>query len=142
MSASPIILATGKPVMALGGFSGSDNVLSLTQLQQDIADGTVRYFLLSSFSGFGDFEGNAGGPVLEFPNQHSGISNQFPGGNENIYMNFRARGGFEQFGASSALTQWVEKTCKLVPNTVWQNDIQTAPPAGNNGNILYDCSES
>ncbi len=142
MSASPIILATGKPVMALGGFSGSDNVLSLTQLQQDIADGTVRYFLLSSFSGFGDFEGNDGGPVLEFPNQHSGISNQFPGGNENIYMNFRARGGFEQFGASSALTQWVEKTCKPVPNTVWQNDRQTAPSAGNNGNILYDCSES
>jgi hypothetical protein len=48
MSASPYIIATGKPVMALGGFSGSDPILTVAQLQALIANRTVRYFLLSS----------------------------------------------------------------------------------------------
>jgi 4-amino-4-deoxy-L-arabinose transferase-like glycosyltransferase len=58
MTASPYIIETGKPVMALGGFSGSDPILTTEQLQALIANGTVRYFLLSG--GGGGFGG--GGP--------------------------------------------------------------------------------
>jgi len=50
-SAAPIILATGKPVMALGGFTGSDPILSVADLQRLIGNGTVRFFLLQG--GFG-----------------------------------------------------------------------------------------
>jgi 4-amino-4-deoxy-L-arabinose transferase-like glycosyltransferase len=57
MTASPYIIATGKPVMALGGFSGSDPILTVAQLQALIANGTVRYFLLGSGGG-----GGGGGP--------------------------------------------------------------------------------
>jgi 4-amino-4-deoxy-L-arabinose transferase-like glycosyltransferase len=56
MTASPYIIATGKPVMALGGFSGSDPILTVAQLQALVANGTVRYFLLGG-GGFG-----GGGP--------------------------------------------------------------------------------
>jgi 4-amino-4-deoxy-L-arabinose transferase-like glycosyltransferase len=56
MTASPYIIATGKPVMALGGFSGSDPILTVAQLQALVANATVRYFLLGG-GGFG-----AGGP--------------------------------------------------------------------------------
>jgi hypothetical protein len=51
MSASPYIIATGKPAMALSGFSGSDPILIVAQLRALIANRTVRYFLLSSGGG-------------------------------------------------------------------------------------------
>jgi 4-amino-4-deoxy-L-arabinose transferase-like glycosyltransferase len=44
--AAPIILATGQPVMALGGFTGSDRILSADQLAGLVDSGTVRHFLL------------------------------------------------------------------------------------------------
>ncbi|NWJ44268.1 MAG: glycosyltransferase family 39 protein [Chloroflexi bacterium] len=53
-SASSYIIETGKPVMSLGGFSGSDNIVtSATQLEQMIANHTVRYFLLGGNGGRG-----------------------------------------------------------------------------------------
>ncbi len=52
MSASSIIIATGKPVMALGGFSGSDQILTTAQLAHLVANNVVHYFLVQS-GGFG-----------------------------------------------------------------------------------------
>ena len=43
--ASPIILATGEPVMSLGGF-GADRILTNDQLAERVARGEVRFFLL------------------------------------------------------------------------------------------------
>ncbi|HET8912654.1 MAG TPA: glycosyltransferase family 39 protein [Ktedonobacteraceae bacterium] len=51
--ADSIILATNQPVMAMGGFSGSDPILTTSQLATLTKNGTVRYFLLG---------GNGGGP--------------------------------------------------------------------------------
>ena len=45
-TAAPIILATGEPVMALGGFTGGDPILTVDELAEYVADGAVRYFLL------------------------------------------------------------------------------------------------
>jgi 4-amino-4-deoxy-L-arabinose transferase-like glycosyltransferase len=45
-TASPLILATGEPVMAMGGFSGSDRILTVEELQELVADGEVRFFLV------------------------------------------------------------------------------------------------
>jgi 4-amino-4-deoxy-L-arabinose transferase-like glycosyltransferase len=60
-TAAPYIIVTGRPVMALGGFSGSDPILSLTQLQALIRQGQVRYFYLG-FGGSGaSREGLSGG---------------------------------------------------------------------------------
>ena len=46
--------------MALGGFNGSDQILSLSQLQALVRAGTVRYFLLDG-GGFGGLSGGGGG---------------------------------------------------------------------------------
>lgn len=46
-TAAPIILATGEPVMALGGFTGSDPILSVDELAELVAGGAVRFFLLT-----------------------------------------------------------------------------------------------
>jgi len=39
------ILETGKPLMAVGGYRGSDPILTTEQFVQMVADGEVRFFL-------------------------------------------------------------------------------------------------
>ena len=55
MGASGLELKTGAPIMAIGGFTGSDNSPTLTQFQSYVADHQVRYFI--------DGRKGAGGPV-------------------------------------------------------------------------------
>jgi 4-amino-4-deoxy-L-arabinose transferase-like glycosyltransferase len=64
MSASSIIINTGEPVMAMGGFSGGDPILSSTSVADKVAQNTVRYFLLPdrSLGGGGPFAGGPPGP--------------------------------------------------------------------------------
>ncbi len=58
--ADSIILETNQPVMALGGFSGSDPILTTTQLVALVKSGAVRFFLLNG-SGGGGPGGSPGG---------------------------------------------------------------------------------
>ena len=44
-------LATGRPVMAVGGFAGNDNSPTLKQFQAYVADGRVHYYLGGGGSG-------------------------------------------------------------------------------------------
>ena len=60
-SAAGLIIETGKPVMAIGGFSGSDRILSLASLEALIQEGKVRYFLTSGEGDSGLGGGTAGG---------------------------------------------------------------------------------
>ncbi|WP_433179786.1 glycosyltransferase family 39 protein [Actinoallomurus sp. CA-150999] len=45
-SASSIILKTGEPVIAMGGFTGSDPAMTVAKLKQYLAEGKLRYVLL------------------------------------------------------------------------------------------------
>lgn len=45
--AAPFIIATGEPVMAMGGFSGGDRILTVDQLAAKVDAGEVRFFLIS-----------------------------------------------------------------------------------------------
>ncbi len=56
----PIILATGEPVITIGGFSGSDPAPTLAQFQQLVASGQVRFLLASSGQGGGPNGGRGG----------------------------------------------------------------------------------
>src|SRR6266567_609957 len=109
MTADSIILETNKPVMALGGFGGSDPILTTDQLAALVSKGTVRYFLLGSFGG-----GRQIPPQFleEIPEQFRDRFGDSSGG----------RGGFG--GQQSTLTSWVTQHC-------------TAVAVG--GNQLYDC---
>jgi 4-amino-4-deoxy-L-arabinose transferase-like glycosyltransferase len=44
-SASPYIIATGRPVLTFGGFSGRDDVITVEQLQEMVESGELRYVL-------------------------------------------------------------------------------------------------
>lgn len=59
MQVSDLELATGKSLMAIGGFTGADPSPTLEQFQGYVADGAVRYFLAEDRKGPG---GGSGGP--------------------------------------------------------------------------------
>jgi len=59
-AAAAIILQTGGiPVMAMGGFSGSDPAPTVAQLKQYVAEGKLHYVLTGGAGGFGGFGGGA-----------------------------------------------------------------------------------
>ncbi|MFC0434873.1 glycosyltransferase family 39 protein [Kutzneria buriramensis] len=58
MSSAPLALASGKSVMAIGGFNGGDPAPSLAQFQKYVAEGRITYYVSGGRGGFG---GGAGG---------------------------------------------------------------------------------
>jgi 4-amino-4-deoxy-L-arabinose transferase-like glycosyltransferase len=131
--ADEIILATNKPVMSLGGFSGSDPILTTSQLASLVANGTVRFFLLNSFGGRG-----------QIPQQ---ILNQLPSQLRSRVQQggLAGPGGFGG-GQQGALTTWVTQHCKVVPANLWQPASTSSGTGGGGGfgfggaNQLYDCA--
>ncbi|MFB7282446.1 ArnT family glycosyltransferase [Streptomyces hydrogenans] len=55
-------LATEKPVMAIGGFNGSDPSPTLAQFQRYVAEGKIHYFIGSGGGGTEGGMGGTGGP--------------------------------------------------------------------------------
>ncbi len=141
MSGAPIIIQTGKPVMALGGFSGQDRIMTPSQLAALVSNGTVRYVLPQ-----GGGRGNrlSRSALEQLPPQ----VREFVGGQG-------GRGGFGGFGGgfgggqNADLTQWVSKNCAVVPSTAWQ-PATTGSTGGTGGGTggsgaaggqqLYDCA--
>ncbi|MGW7485609.1 ArnT family glycosyltransferase [Streptomyces sp. NPDC054786] len=54
-------LATEKPVMAIGGFNGSDPSPTLGQFKKEVADGKIHYFIAGGQGGPGGGKGGPGG---------------------------------------------------------------------------------
>ena len=54
-------LATGKPVMAIGGFNGTDPTPTLAAFQKLVAEGRIHYFIEAGGFGGGGGPGGAGG---------------------------------------------------------------------------------
>ncbi|MER5274221.1 glycosyltransferase family 39 protein [Streptomyces sp. NPDC002809] len=53
-------LATGDPVMAIGGFNGSDPSPTLSQFKKYVEDGRIHYFISSGTGGGGGMGGSSG----------------------------------------------------------------------------------
>lgn len=81
---APIQLSSGQPVMAIGGFNGSDSTLTLSQLKQLVKQGKVRYYVVNSR------QGKSGGP--------SGMSG--PGGNSEIVSWVKSVGSKVDYGST------------------------------------------
>ncbi|MGO8947926.1 MAG: glycosyltransferase family 39 protein [Ktedonobacterales bacterium] len=101
-TAAPFILDTGKAVMAIGGFNSFDAILTAQQVAALVARGTVRFFLVPSFT-----------PELL----------------STVPADFRA--AFEQFlrlqqvnqeplplPIQPTIVQWVNTHCRVVPRSV------------------------
>jgi 4-amino-4-deoxy-L-arabinose transferase-like glycosyltransferase len=135
-TADPIILATGKAVMALGGFTGSDPILTTTQLQALVKQGVVKYFLLDGGSAATASSATSTSSEVAQDTGGSGTS-AFGGGN-----------------SQSSLVQWVQQNCTVVSASAYASTgtgpSGSAPPSGTQtaqggigGNqALYVCSSS
>jgi len=53
MTAAELEIETGAPVMAMGGWSGSDDAITLAELKADVAAGKLRYVIVSGQGGGG-----------------------------------------------------------------------------------------
>jgi 4-amino-4-deoxy-L-arabinose transferase-like glycosyltransferase len=116
--ASSLILETGQPVMALGGFTGSDPILTTRQLSTLISNHTVRFFLLP---------GAVDSSLLPAP-----LSPQL--------REILANGGrsSEMLGPNGQLVQWVQRFCVTVAQKLWQSSQSPF----SNQQRLYDCQST
>ncbi len=57
-------LATGAPMMAIGGFNGTDPTPTLEQFQQYVAEGRIHYFIAGGMGGGGFGGGGPGGAAI------------------------------------------------------------------------------
>ncbi len=70
MNGAQIIIDTGLPVMALGGFAGSDEILTVDGAKSLIHDGKVRYFLTSSSTTGGGMGGSSNSGIFSWVSTH------------------------------------------------------------------------
>jgi 4-amino-4-deoxy-L-arabinose transferase-like glycosyltransferase len=100
--AAPLILATGAPVMAMGGFSGYDPILTPARLAKLARGGQVRFFLLPSANL------SAAQALALYPTGSASVASF-----ASAYTN--------------RLTQWVAQTCIPVPPGQWQTTVELEP---------------
>jgi hypothetical protein len=58
-SAAPLQLATRQPMLAIGGFNGSDPAPTLAEFKKLVAAGEIQYFVGANSSSFGGGTGSA-----------------------------------------------------------------------------------
>jgi 4-amino-4-deoxy-L-arabinose transferase-like glycosyltransferase len=58
-SAAPLQLASGEPVMSIGGFNGTDPAPTLAQFERYVADHDIHYFVGANSDSFGGGSGDA-----------------------------------------------------------------------------------
>lgn len=125
-TAAPIILSTGAPVMALGGFSGSDRILTVSELSEWVAQGYVRYFLLPAPMNLPGQPPPTVNPPGQIPNPPSMPRPSVP---PQPTIPAARDPQFE-------LINWVSRTCRVVPpaqsGTLHQN-------SGPQQLLLWDC---
>jgi 4-amino-4-deoxy-L-arabinose transferase-like glycosyltransferase len=119
-SAASLELNTGgDPVMAIGGFSGSDPAPTLAEFQQMVASHEVHYFVASAGGGIGGFRagGFGGGPVSEPASPAAGGGGAVSGGGAG--------------SDASQITSWVEAhfTAQTVGGMTVYN-LTTTPSTG------------
>jgi 4-amino-4-deoxy-L-arabinose transferase-like glycosyltransferase len=118
-TAASLELSTGgEPVMAIGGFSGSDPAPTLAEFKKLVSEHKIHYFVSGGigagggFGGGGSGEGLAGGPGRELGDS-SGGSSEFGGPGGAPAGQTGERGGSGGLagpggGAASQITAWVE----------------------------------
>ena len=97
-----IILETGEPVMAMGGFMGSDHILSPEKIERLVASGDVRYFL-----------------VRRIPEAAAGLRPFAQGAGPRAGLRGGPGGGAEE---QLAIERWIEKRGTLVPDEAWKDE--------------------
>jgi 4-amino-4-deoxy-L-arabinose transferase-like glycosyltransferase len=104
-AAAPFILESGKAVIAMGGFGGTDPAPTLSQFEHLVATGKVHYVYVSSGAG-----GGSGTP---------GGARAGAGGRSATPSAGGAGGGGQTASTTSAVDAWVEKHGTVVSSSAY-----------------------
>jgi 4-amino-4-deoxy-L-arabinose transferase-like glycosyltransferase len=116
--AAGIILETGKPVMAVGGFLGSDPILTVDRLEKMVDAGEIRYFMTT------------GNP---WDSADNSTDNGLPAGGMPGMM-----------GGQTEITSWVKAHGTQVTASEWSGENSNGSTAvqgmgrGFGSSVLYD----
>ena len=142
--ASPLILTTGEPVMALGGFGG-DRILTPDELRQLVGGGELRFLLLPEEEPLDSMPGRTTGsspPNLgkaPAPAAAGVVARAGPPPGKSG----PAAGALGSRPMRDGITGWVQEHCTPVPPELWRSR-----PSGDGGDTsgapidtmtLYDC---
>ena len=84
MTTAPIIIQTGKAVVTIGGFTGSDPAPTVARLEQMVANGELKYVLLGG--GFAGPGGGASSQALQaWVQQHGKVVSGVSTGGATLY---------------------------------------------------------
>ena len=114
MPIAPIIIETGEPAVALGGFMGMDRALTKDQFVKMVDDGRLRFFLVAPGPGGGG--GPPGGPGFGPPGG--------PGGPRGMPFPPGGPGGM----GNSEIMAWVREHGKVVESKLWKDDEPDEEP--------------
>jgi 4-amino-4-deoxy-L-arabinose transferase-like glycosyltransferase len=115
MVGSTLILSTGKAVMAIGGFGGSDPILTVDKLEHMVSTGEVRYYLTMDMPDF----------IGLMRSDNTSDAGASPGGgmpplgaqSGDLHGNISGMPGMGQ----SEITEWVEAHGTEVPSDEWSD---------------------
>lgn len=115
-AAEPVILASGAPVIAMGGFTGDEHILTVDDLAYMVSQGTVSYFLLPASN------------VTRYQ-----LRTLFPQISQSAFEAWHAQ-------YTNALSHWVSARCLPVPPQVWTTQPPFTARRYPSPYELYDCS--
>jgi len=117
-AAAPFILDSGKAVIAMGGFGGTDPAPTLSEFEHLVATGKVHYVYVSSGGGGGGTPTAGGARTASTgsrPGRPTGGARGRPGG----FGTGTAGGGGQTASATSAVDTWVEKHGTVVSSSAY-----------------------
>ena len=126
-TAAPFILDTGKSAMALGGFGGFDQILSVGQIAKLVQQKEVRFFLLPTFANLQ-------------------INNLPPRTLQAVKGILQSNTSTEESIMQPAISHWVSVHCTLVPRNIAEPGIAGANDTVSLGEgdtlptQLFDCA--
>jgi 4-amino-4-deoxy-L-arabinose transferase-like glycosyltransferase len=100
---APLILATGQPVMSLGGYRGTTPILTVTKLEEYIKAGSIRFFHLPF--------------AIRRQRDDDGDEEQLT----------------PLEGKNVALVRWIQASCERVPVEDWESGSWVTKEAGAEG---------
>jgi len=107
-------------IMTLGGFSGRDKAITLSELKEKIQNHEIRFFLLDNRAGGNGGFGGVDGGFIGAPPAGDGFN-----ADGNITNNQGDGQGGGMFNANQDITDWVRTNCKAVDGITGLYDCKT-----------------
>jgi hypothetical protein len=82
---APIIVSTGEPVVTIGGFGGRDPAPTVDQLAQMVADGELKYVLISADGAGRGGPGGTSTDLTSWVQEHGTAVDGVDAGNQTLY---------------------------------------------------------